>query len=79
MQKLITFFRRAGFRVFLIAQKVFLSVVLFFLYFFIFGWFSLLAKQLEKARLRRDRLSSNSFWLKPALNIPNDHGLFNQS
>ena len=79
MRKIIEILKRIGLKIFMISQKVLLAGALFFLYFFVFGMFSLLAKLLERKKWEKDRLSTDSFWLKPALETPDTQSCFNQS
>ncbi|NBX69493.1 MAG: hypothetical protein EBR01_11080 [Proteobacteria bacterium] len=79
MKKLLDTVRRIGSLVFMISQKVLLTSALFFLYFFVFSWFSLFAKLIGKRKLESDRIGADSFWLKPALENPSADTFFKQS
>ena len=78
-QKIIEILKRSAQRIFITSQKILLAGALFFIYFFIFGWFSLLAKLWERGQLRKASLVSDSFWLKPALEIPQTENIHKQS
>lgn len=79
MKNILELLKRLGLRLFTVSQKVLMSSALFFIYFFVFGWFSLFARWLERSRLEKDALSMNSFWLKSALKTPDKDSWFNQS
>ncbi|NDC23076.1 MAG: hypothetical protein EBZ49_02945 [Proteobacteria bacterium] len=79
MRKLLEFIKRVGSLVFAISQKILLASTLFFLYFFVFSWFSLFAKLIGKRKLEKERIGADSFWLKPALENPSADTFFKQS
>ena len=79
MRKLLEFIKRIGSLVFAISQKILLASTLFFLYFFVFSWFSLFAKLVQKRKLEKERIGADSYWLKPALETPSAHTFFKQS
>ena len=79
MENVIKLLKRFSWKVFTTSQKVLMNSALFFIYFFVFGWFSLVAKFLERNRLKKDKISKDSFWLKPALKTPDRDSCFNQS
>lgn len=79
MENIIEILKRLGQKIFTISQKILLTGSLFFIYFFIFGWFSLLAKIWEKRQLKRARLMPKSHWLKPALESSHSENIYKQS
>lgn len=79
MKNILEILKHGGLKIFRVTQTVLMSSALFFIYFFVFGWFALFARWLERSRLEKDGLSMNSFWLKSSLKTPDKDSWFNQS